>query len=486
VILSEDQNNTSQVLRIKDVNGAPVEVFTNHQLSPTNQEMECLQRIAKSNDVVKVIGLPDLHLKPKLEAPSSIVTATRNNLVPGYTSPSPNCGMAIMTTSLVKQDLDVSCIDTFVKDLSTRLDIHQRAPLLEPHELDEILLRGTKSIVERYKLHPRLTEHVDEWGDAFLGTSEPDEVLASIPSEARKVGSVEFGSIGRGNHFIELQYVESISDAEVAEQWAIKPGQILIMLHVDSGRFGAILGRLFSYRQKNTLTGRIYLSRMKMPYIVQNGKFSRLPQRIYYHLWPRRFAAVPFDNEEGQRTLKNFRFAANYAYANRVLVFELIRQTFRKIWGESVELPHLLWDAPHNSIRSEQHGGETLWVHRHNAARALPVSKLPSDSFFKPTGQPVLLPGLDRTHSFLCAAGEGISKTLNSVCHGAGSSISRISEQTDQNSWVRLYDMKHGLKGTAPKMSDEGLTEVLSVLHKFDLAQPVVKLRPLAVLKDSV
>ncbi len=485
MLLSEDQYNTSQMLRIMDVNGAPIEVFTNNQLSPTYQEIECLKRIAKSHDVVKVIGLPDLHSKPKLEAPSSIVTATRNHIVPGYTSPSPNCGMAIMTTSLDKHNLDESRIDTFIDDLSTRLDIGRRAPLLDTRELDEVLLRGAKSIVERYELHSRTTEHMDEGGDAFMGASEPDEVLAGIPLEARRLGSLEIGSIGRGNHFIELQYVESISDAEVAEQWALKPGQILVMSHVDSGRFGAILGRLFSYRQKNTLKGRIYLSRMKLPYIAQNGKFSRLPQRIRYHIWPRRFTAIPYDSEEGQRTLRAFRFAANYAYANRILVFEFIRQTFRKIWGNSVELPHLLWDAPHNSIRSEEHGGETLWVHRHNAARALPPSKLLSDSCFKPTGQPVLLPGLDRTHSFLCAAGEGISQTLNSVCHGAGSSISRISKETDQNFWVRLYDLKDGFKGTAPKMSDEGLMQVLSVLQGFNIVHPVVKLRPLAVLKDS-
>ncbi len=485
MLLSGDKNDTPQVLQIINENGAPIEVFTNSLLSPTFQELECLKRIAKSPDVVKVIGLPDLHSKPRLETPSSIVTATRKHLVPGYTSPSPNCGMAIMTTSLDKQDLDASSIDTFFDDLSERLDFQQRAPLLETHELDEILLRGAKSIVKRYELHPRTTEHMDEGGDAFLGVFEPDEVLAGIPLEARKVGSLEIGSIGKGNHFIELQYVESIRDAEVAERWALKPGQILVMAHVDSGRFGAILGRLFSYRQKNTMRGRLYLSRMKIPYIAQSGRFYRLPQRIRYHLWPRRFTAIPYDSEEGQRTLRAFRFAANYAYANRILVLEFVRQTMRKVWGNSVGVPQLLWDAPHNSIRSEEHGGETLWIHRHNVARALPASKLISDSCFKPTGQPVLLPGLDQTHSFLCAAGEGISQTLHSVCHGAGSSISRIGRVTGQDSWVRLYDMKIGFKGTAPKMSDEGLMQVLSVLQRFNIVHPVVKLRPLAVLKDS-
>jgi RNA-splicing ligase RtcB len=279
--------------------------------------------------------------------------------------------------------------------------------------------------------------------------------------------------------------VDEIHDAPTARAWGLEKGQLVVMYHADSGHLGAFIGRLYAHRRKNTWRGRLYEWQIKLPFQLTAGQVRRLPHRANYHLLPRRLAPIPVSAPEGQRALLALQAAGNYAYANRLAVLAALRDSLRAVFGANCPAPALLWDAPHNGIRRETIAGQELWVHRHNAARVEPPSQTLAGSPFAHTGQPVLLPGTERTSSYLCVAGEGAVHTLYSADHGAGRSALRLGRPLERGQATRLYTYSGGLSALRPHISDDGLEQVLAVLQTHDIARPVARLRPLAVLKGQ-
>jgi len=257
------------------------------------------------------------------------------------------------------------------------------------------------------------------------------------------------------------------------------------MYHADSGHLGAFVGRLYAHRQKNSWRGRLYEWRVKLPFQLRAGRLSRLWRRITYHLLPRRWTPIPAESEEGQRALLALQAAANYAYANRIAVLAALREGMQTVWGAQCAPPVLIWDAPHNGIRRELLGsdGQAFWVHRHNAARVAPPSALPAASPYRETGQPVLLPGTERTVSYLCVGGAGAAGTLCSVNHGAGHPASLLGQPLPEAAATRVYGYDNQPPVERSHLSDDGVMAVVNVLSNVDLARPVARLRPLAVLK---
>jgi tRNA-splicing ligase RtcB len=465
----------------------PVRVYASRRLAPPVRAVAVLERIAALDVVAEaVVALPDLHHKPQLECPSSVATATRDHIVLALSSPSPNCGMALARTALRTDDADDVALDALFGELARRLSLTRRSPILSPEEVADVMLRGAAAAVERYGLDPSTADYMDQRGNALPpGGVDAEAVLATVPRPLWAIGGWEFALVGKGNHFLELQAVDALCDEETARAWGLSRGQVVAMYHADSGRLGAFVGRLYAHRRKNTWQGRLHEWRVKLPFHLFSGSPGRALQRLNYHLLPRWLAPMPIDSEEGQRALLAFQAASNYAYANRLAVLATLRDAMRAVWGEGCAPPALLWDAPHNSIRRETVDGQDLWVHRHNAARVLPPSHTPTDSPFARTGQPVLLPGMDRTSSYLCAAGEGAACTLYSVAHGAGRSATQLGYPLNDGPATRLYTYEDGPAEIRPHLSDDGLEEVLEVLQTHDTARPVARLRPLAVLKSK-
>jgi len=465
----------------------PVHVYASQRLAPLDGAVAVLERIAALPVVAgAVVALPDLHHKPRLECPSSVVTATQSYIVPGLSSPSPNCGMALARTALHADDADAIALDALFSELIRRLSLTRRAPLLSPDEVADVMRRGAAAAVARYGLPPSTLDHMEQRGNALPAKGvDAGTLQQAVPRPLWAVGSREFAQIGRGNHFLELQAVETLCDEATARAWGLNVGQVVVMYHADSGRLGAFVGRLYAHRRKNTRRGRLYEWRVKLPFHLLNGTPARVLHRFDYHLWPRWLTPIPAESEEGQRTLLALQAASNYAYANRLAVLAALRDAVCAVWGESCEPPTLLWDAPHNGIRREIVAGEARWIHRHNAARVLPPSQTPGDSPFARTGQPVLLPGTDRSSSYLCAAGEGAAEALYSAPHGAGHSALQLGRPLAQGPTTRLYTYEGGLREPRPHLSDDGLAEVLAVLQRHDIARPVARLRPLAVLKSE-
>jgi tRNA-splicing ligase RtcB len=449
--------------------------------------MAVLERIAALKVMsAAVVALPDLHHKPQLECPSSVATATREHIVLGLSSPSPNCGMALARTALRADDVDAAALDALFGQLTRRLSLIRRAPVLSAAEVADVMLKGAAAAVARYGLDPSTPDYMDQRGNALPPAGvDAEAVLAAVPRSLWAVGGWEFALVGRGNHFLELQVVDELCDEETARAWDLAKGQVVAMYHADSGRLGAFVGRLYAHRRKNTWRGRLYEWRVKLPFHLMAGRPGCAWQRFNYHLLPRWLTPMPVDVEEGQRALLALQAAANYAYANRLAVLAALRDAMRAVWGEDCAPPALLWDASHNSIRRETVEGRALWVHRHNAALALPPSQTSAGSPFARTGQPVLLPGMDRTSSYLCVSGEGAARTLHSVAHGAGQSVLQLGRPLDGGPATHLYTYEDGLAEIRPHLSDAGLEEVRGVLQTHDIARPVARLRPLAVLKSK-
>ncbi len=474
-----------------DLKNNRLQIYTSPDLAPPKQAIAALERIAALDELAgPIIALPDLHHKPLLETPSSTAIATRESIVLGLSSPSPNCGMALARTFLHSADANNDTLDALFDALVQRLPLKRRQPAISAPEMEQMMLHGASAAATRYELDPSTPRYMDQEGNALPPDVDAQAVLRAVPPALREIGRHTFGQVGRGNHFLELQAVDKIHDERTARAWGLEKGQLLAMYHADSGHLGAFIGRLYAHRRKNTWRGRLYEWQIKLPFQLATGQARRLPYRANYHLLPRRLAPIPASAPEAQRALLALQAAGNYAYANRLAVLAALRDSLRDVFGADSPAPALLWDAPHNGIRRETiaapTGGEQeLWVHRHNAARVEPPSQTPAGSPFAHTGQPVLLPGTERNSSYLCVAGEGAAHTLHSADHGAGRSALRLGRPLERGPATRLYTYSGGLNTLRPHISDDGLETVLAVLQTHDIARPVARLRPLAVLKGQ-
>lgn len=468
----------------------PVRVFASPRLFPSEDEIIGLERIASLEGVAQVVALPDLHVKPRLETPSSTAVAIRDRVALSLSSPSAGCGMALAITPLGLDDLDTPHLDALFANLAQHLPTRRDPSSAMIEDIRPVLLHGASAAVRHFNLDPRVLDGIECRGNALdmlAPQLEPDEILNAVPEQFFSLAAQEFGSVGRGNHFLELQVVEEVLSTPEAERWGLRAGQVVVMYHADSGRLGSLVGRLYAFRSKNTWRGRFLEMRYKTAYhLSQAHSLQEAYRRGTAYFLPRRHVLLEASSPEGSRALLGQAVSTNYAFGNRVAILAALTDGLKKIWGSGARTPALLYDVTHNSIRPENVDGEQLWVHRHNTSRALPAGHpaLAGSPFFE-TGQPLLLPGTHRNHSYLCVASSGVEQSLYSVDHGAGRSAQRLrGAGPDKASVTRVYDFSRGWVGDQAHWSDDGLDEVLNVLRQANLALPVARLRPLAVLKD--
>jgi hypothetical protein len=177
--------------------------------------------------------------------------------------------------------------------------------------------------------------------------------------------------------------------------------------------------------------------------------------------------------------------AMNYGFAFRLSTYALLTALLHESFGTTGS--RLIVDSPHNSIYEEELDGETAVVHRHNAARAYPASRMAHHPVYGRIGQPVLLPGTNRTSSYLCVAGEGARKSLYSASHGAGTTVknflvSGLSGRDPGGRVTLRFGYSHQGPTAVEQLDDRGVGDTLSILRDEDVLRPVARLRPFAVL----
>lgn len=333
-------------------------------------------------------------------------------------------------------------------------------------DLDAVLTEGACWAVHRSYGHENDLARIEEFGR--LPGADPQKVS----KRAKERGHQQLGTLGSGNHFIEIQAVEDVFDEDTARVFGIHKGQIAVLIHSGSRGLG-----------HQVCTD--YLDLMD-----DNMK------RYGINVVDRQLACVPISSREGEDYLAAMAAAANFAFANRQMMTHWVREAFRRVIG--TDDVRLVYDVCHNIAKKEDHcvdgRSRTVLVHRKGATRAFPRGHavLPSD--LREVGQPVLIPGSMGTESYVLVGTErAMAETFGSSCHGAGRAMSRTKARSRTSAEDLLGDMKR--KGILVRgQSRSGLTEempdaykdvsrVVDVVHGAGIARKVARLVPLAVMK---
>ena len=383
-----------------------------------------------------------------------------------------NCGVRLLTTHLHRDDVwtrTEKLIGTVFSHIPCGVGVGGRIKFAGNEE-KELLARGSAFVVQHGFGRLADIEHTEARG--CLEGADPD----LVSDRARKRGESQCGTLGAGNHFVEVQYVDEIYDPEAAARLGITPGSVTVMIH--SGSRG--LGHQVCDDSLRMMEGAMKKYGLDLP--------------------DRQLAAAPVDSPEGRRYLATMRAAANFAWANRQILTHHVRTAFARFFGQSDDDLglDLVYDVAHNIAKIEEHEVEgrtvRLCVHRKGATRAFGPGhpELPSDC--RDLGQPVIIPGDMGTASYLLLGTEGAMKeTFGSTCHGAGRVMSRkaavksaagrsIAKELAKRGVVAMSRSRTGLAEEQPDAYKD-VDAVIDVVCKAGLARRVCRLKPMGVIK---
>jgi len=466
--------------------GSDVRIFDSSDSPADPSSLAALRSgLADADLAAPAAVLPDFHLKDDKEMPSSIAVATRETIRPTLTCCSLNCGMALVALD-IERPHPGAIIDFYGK-------VREKLPYpptyrrdLTPDEVVRCAAEGAEFAVERFNLDPAILSGIEEGGrldvDSYGGA---ERIRRELPWAIKQLSRIRFGTIGPSNHFIELQQVEEVLDPEAASLLGVDAGQVTLQYHGGGGTLPGQLGVLFGARKRYTRPLRMEMAVQKPLYHLARARSARqlrLRAGLYFSGG---FPPVERDGVEGERLMLANVMAMNYGFAFRVAAYAILTALLRQTFG-TVD-SRLIVDSPHNSIYEEEIDGQTVVVHRHNAARAYPASRMGHHPLFGKIGQPLLLPGTNRTSSYLCVAGEGARGSLYSASHGAGTTVKDFVARglSGRDPWGRVtqrFDYSQAAPTEVEQLDDRGVDDTLGVLRNDDIARPVARLRPFAVL----
>lgn len=430
------------------------------------------------------VVLPDFCHKSKSEMPSSIAVATRDSLRPTLTDAALNCGMALGA-------LDVETpSDDAVADFYRRVrERYPHPPSWRPELARDDVLRaaveGADFAADRYGLEDTDLDRVEEFGrlpiDDLGGAAR---ARRELPWLCVQLARLRFGGIGPSTHFLELQRVEHVHDPEAAAALGLATGQLTLQWHNGGGVLTGQLGELYARRRSASRLLRAEMSLQKpVTHLLSAARPEQLRRR-YDAYFRRGCPSLPVAGDDGRRILLAQRLAMNYGFAYRLATYAALRRFAQESFGARLRL---VVDSPHNSVYEEEVGGAPAFVHRHNAARAWPARKMVGHPAFAVSGQPLLVPGTNRTSSYLCVPAEHVGRSLYTACHGTGSVIDAFERDGRSGPHPRgLHTRRFSYDGTAPRevphLDDRGVDAALRILIDHGLVRPVARMRPLAVL----
>ena len=465
---------------------ASVRVFDNEDAPADPVALAHLRNELNGADLAApAIVLPDFHHKHNMEMPSSIAVATEQTIRPTLTSASVNCGMALVTLD-IERPTDAAVAEFYrrVRESYPFPPTYRRD--LTTEEVIRCAADGAHFAADRFGVDPAVLDHVEEGGrldiERFGGA---ERVRRELPWSVKQLSRIRFGTIGPSNHFIELQEVEEIYDQEAATLLGVEPGQVTLQYHGGGGSLPGELGLLYGRRKRYPRPVRVQMSVQKPLYHLASARSTnelKLRRRLYFS---RNYPPVERDGPEGERLLLANTMAMNYGFAFRTAAYSWLS----KLVGECLGSPQarLVVDSPHNSIYEEEVDGRSALVHRHNTARVYPASQLADHPLFATIGQPLLLPGTNRTSSYLCVPGDEPDRSLNSVCHGVGSTIKSFVQRglSGRDPHGRLT-LRFAYDGAGPveveQLDDRAVDTAIEILTGNRIVRPVARLRPFAVL----
>jgi len=416
------------------------------------------------------LAMPDIHQGYGFPIGGVAATDYRQGVVsPGGVGFDINCGVRLVRTTLAEADVRPrlkALIEQVFRDVPCGAGGSGQVKIEEKH-LEAVLVEGARWMVANGYGDRRDAEYAEAGG--ALEDADPDKVSP----RARQRGLPQLGTLGSGNHFLEIQTVQELHDPAAARAMGLELGQVVVLIHSGSRGLG-----------HQVCTD--YLAQMN-PAMKKYG--ITLPDR--------QLACVPIHSPEGQAYLGAMRAAANFAWANRQGILHFLRGAFRRIFGDNVRL-ELIYDVCHNIAKRETYEVEgvhrEVLVHRKGATRAFPARhrEIPAD--YRAVGQPVFIPGSMGTASWVLVGAEGaMRESFGSVCHGAGRLMSRtavrkgrdarqVQKQLEEQGILVRSETRDGIVEEVPE-AYKNVDEVIEVVHHAGLARKVARLRPMGVIK---
>jgi tRNA-splicing ligase RtcB (3'-phosphate/5'-hydroxy nucleic acid ligase) len=383
-----------------------------------------------------------------------------------------NCGVRLVRTNLTYREVKPhlkQLVDTLFRNVPTGAGRSGKYHF-DAKELRRLMGEGVRYVVDRGLGQPSDIEHTEAHGR--IDGAEPE----SVSDFAVKRGAEQCGTLGSGNHFLEVQVVDHVLDEDIGRVYGLEKDQICVLIHSGSRGLG---------------------------YQVCDDALATLrdaPAKYGIELPDRQLACAPVDSPEGRAYLGAMRAAANFGFCNRQLLMHQARETFEQVFGRPWQelRMNLLYDVAHNIAKFEEHevGGKQkrLWVHRKGATRAFPPGHREVPTAYRSVGQPVIIPGDMGRASWVLAGQPGsMEKTFGTTCHGAGRAMSRTAavkasagRRIDKELEARgIIARAQSRKGLAEEQPDayKNVDEVVDVVHKAGISRKVARMRPLGVIK---
>src|SRR5262249_30934831 len=423
-----------------------------------DQSLEQAANVAMLPGIVgRALAMPDIHQGYGFPIGGVAAVDVQQGVVsPGGVGFDINCGVRLLSSTLTLKDVRPrlrELVHQLFRDVPSGTGQSSRLSVSDT-DLNKILESGPQWAIEHGMGSLADLDHTEERGR--IAGADP----FAVSPRAKQRGKPQLGTLGPGNHFLEVQFVVEVFDEKTASQYNLSKDRIVLLIHTGSRGLG---------------------HQVCTDYVSQLDEAMR---KYNLHVPDRQLACAPIHSPEGQRYLHAMAAAANFAWTNRQCIAHAARCAFKRIFGESVHLP-VIYDVAHNIAKRESHivdGKQTrVVVHRKGATRAFP-------------NQPVFIPGSMGTASyFLMGQEAAMRETFGSACHGAG----RVMSRSAAKKGVTAKEIQKELESRGiivQSLTREGLTEekpeaykdiesVVDVVHNVGLAARVARLKPIGVIK---
>ena len=451
----------------------PARVFADRELIgqiAADRSLEQLQNVATLPGISgSALAMPDIHQGYGFPVGGVAATEPPDGVIsPGGVGYDINCGVRLLALPLSAADLG-GRRPRLMDEIARRVPVgtgHGGALSLEGAALDRVLVRGPAALLRERGIGTQTDiEHTESEG--CLPGADP----VAVSARARVRGSDQLGTLGSGNHFLELQRVSSVIDSDAAAAFGLHLEQVTVLIHSGSRGLGH----------------QVCTDHMRTMDAVHGRYGIVLPDR--------QLACAPLSSPEGRRYSAAMACAANFAWGNRAVLAHRVREAIAKTLGPTVaEDTRQIYDVAHNVAKLEHYDDRLLCVHRKGATRAFPAGSEQIPGAYRAVGQPVFIPGSMGTSSFVLVGRPGAMKrSCGTTCHGAGRRMSRTGARREiTGAELRRRLEQQGILVRCP--SNKGLAEeapfaykdverVVAVVERAGLAGRVAQLVPLGVLK---
>ncbi|MEK7729224.1 MAG: RtcB family protein [candidate division KSB1 bacterium] len=455
----------------------PARIYATEKMLPNLLADNAPQQAANVAHMPGIVGyslaMPDIHWGYGFPIGGVAAFDVDSGVIsPGGVGYDINCGVRLMASALTREEVAPKMqqlMGALYKNVPTGVGASGRLTL-EQKELQHVMTEGAKWTVKNDYGTEAERDFIEERGT--MAGANPD----LISNKASQRGRSQLGTLGSGNHFLEVGYVAEIFDATAAEALGLFQDQVTVIIHCGSRGFG---------------------------HQVCEDQLSVMDKAVHKYgitLPDRQLCCAPISSPEGQNYLGAMRCAVNFAFANRQIIAHWTRESFSHIMNKAPKYIGLrtVYEVAHNIAKMERHTFEgverEVCVHRKGATRAFPAGHPHIPSAYQNVGQPVLIPGDMGRYSYVLVGAPGsMEQTFGSTCHGAGRAMSRnkaMKVAAGRNIAKEMQDQGVYVMGASRRTIDEEIpeaykdvTEVVDTCHMAGISHKVAQLRPLGCIK---